>query len=149
SQAETSLAPASFRDTLEWSETDYEEVLLNHGDSATGVKAFLRAIAQKAAVLIVLFGLAGSSGEHPGTPSAGLRLGRGTPDMTTELAGLVENIRHEERVLMQGGGNRAIARQHEKGRLTARERIDGLLDEGARFFELGVWAAWNMYQEWG
>jgi acetyl-CoA carboxylase carboxyltransferase component len=69
--------------------------------------------------------------------------------MTTELAGLVENIRHEERVLMQGGGNRAIARQHEKGRLTARERIDGLLDEGARFFELGVWAAWNMYQEWG
>src|SRR5262249_57029167 len=42
-----------------------------------------------------------------------------------------------------------IAKQHEKGRLTARERIARLLDPRAEFFELGLWAAWNMYQEWG
>src|SRR5207253_657571 len=35
------------------------------------------------------------------------------------------------------------------GRLTARERIDGLIDPGVGFFELGVWAAWGMYREWG
>jgi hypothetical protein len=69
--------------------------------------------------------------------------------MTQELPGLVEDIRREEAVIRQGGGPKAIARQHEKGRLTARERIDGLTDEGTAFFELGLWAAWGMYREWG
>ena len=50
---------------------------------------------------------------------------------------------------MEGGGRKAIARQHEKGRLTARERIAQLLDPGTALFELGLWAAWGMYQEWG
>jgi acetyl-CoA carboxylase carboxyltransferase component len=62
---------------------------------------------------------------------------------------LVEELRQEERILMQGGGPKAVARQHEKGRLTARERIHHLLDIKTPFFELGLWAAWNMYQEWG
>jgi 3-methylcrotonyl-CoA carboxylase beta subunit len=62
---------------------------------------------------------------------------------------LVEELRREERILKEGGGARAIAKQHEKGRLTARERIARLLDPRAEFFELGLWAAWNMYQEWG
>ena len=48
-----------------------------------------------------------------------------------------------------GGGKRAVDRQHEKGRLTARERISGLIDPGTEFFEVGRWAAWNMYREWG
>jgi 3-methylcrotonyl-CoA carboxylase beta subunit len=61
----------------------------------------------------------------------------------------MEELRREEHILQQGGGLKAIARQHEKGRLTARERIAGLLDPHAPFFELGLWAAWNMYQEWG
>lgn len=71
------------------------------------------------------------------------------PDQTTELVQLVEDIRREEAVLRLGGGTKAIARQHEKGRLTARERIDGLIDPGSTFFELGLWAAWNMYRDWG
>src|SRR5256885_8879576 len=62
---------------------------------------------------------------------------------------LVEELRHQEKILMVGGGPKAIARQHEKGRLTARERIAALLDPGTPFFELGLWAAWGMYQEWG
>jgi acetyl-CoA carboxylase carboxyltransferase component len=62
---------------------------------------------------------------------------------------LVEELRREERILKEGGGAKAIGRQHNKGRLTARERIARLVDAHAEFFELGLWAAWNMYQEWG
>jgi acetyl-CoA carboxylase carboxyltransferase component len=69
--------------------------------------------------------------------------------MTQELTRLVEEIRREEKVIRQGGGGKAIARQHDKGRLTARERIDALIDPGVPFFELGLWAAWGMYRDWG
>src|SRR5260370_32946668 len=62
---------------------------------------------------------------------------------------LVEALQREEAVLREGGGAKAAARQHEKGRLTARERIHQLIDPGPSFFELGLWAAWNMYQDWG
>ena len=68
----------------------------------------------------------------------------------TESAGTIfEEIRRAEEKLRLGGGSNAIARQHEKGRLTARERIDKLIDPGTEFFELGLWAAWNMYRDWG
>src|SRR6266436_5558786 len=62
---------------------------------------------------------------------------------------LVEALQREEAVIKEGGGAKAVARQHEKNRLTARERIDRLGDAGAPFFELGLWAAWGMYKEWG
>src|SRR5215475_1757617 len=55
----------------------------------------------------------------------------------------------EEAVIRLGGGPKAIERQHEKGRLTARERIAKLIDPGSEWFELGLWAAWKMYAEWG
>lgn len=54
-----------------------------------------------------------------------------------------------ERGLRQGGGLAAIEKQHQRGRLTARERIEGLLDPGSTFYELGLWAAWGLYAEWG
>ncbi len=69
--------------------------------------------------------------------------------MANDLARLVEELRREEHILREGGGPKAVARQHEKGRLTARERIDLLIDLHTRFFELGLWAAWQMYAEWG
>jgi acetyl-CoA carboxylase carboxyltransferase component len=47
------------------------------------------------------------------------------------------------------GGQKSIDRQHSKGRMTARERIAALLDDPNAFLEIGRWAAWNMYQEWG
>src|SRR5262245_41217724 len=40
-------------------------------------------------------------------------------------------------------------RQVRLGRLTARERLNLLLDESNHFFELGLWAAYKMYEEWG
>jgi 3-methylcrotonyl-CoA carboxylase beta subunit len=55
----------------------------------------------------------------------------------------------EEAVIRLGGGAKAIERQHEKGRLTARERIAKLVDSEADWFELGLWAASKMYAEWG
>jgi acetyl-CoA carboxylase carboxyltransferase component len=58
-------------------------------------------------------------------------------------------LREQEHQIRQGGGAKAIARQHDKGRLTARERIARLIDPGASFFELGLWAAWGMYADWG
>ncbi len=59
------------------------------------------------------------------------------------------NLSAEEAAIRLGGGPKAIERQHEKGRLTARERIALLLDAPEDWFELGLWAAWRMYAEWG
>ncbi len=58
-------------------------------------------------------------------------------------------IKNEEEKIRQGGGAKAIESQHKKGRLTARERIAKLIDPAADFFELGLYAAYEMYEEWG
>ncbi len=68
---------------------------------------------------------------------------------TREMAGLVSTIRNQEEEIKQGGGPKAIDAQHAKGRLTARERIDLLIDRDTEFFELGLYAAFEMYEEWG
>src|SRR5712675_2627951 len=62
---------------------------------------------------------------------------------------LVTQIKNEEEQIQQGGGAKAIESQHKKGRLTARERIAKLIDRDSQFFELGVYAAYEMYEEWG
>ena len=65
------------------------------------------------------------------------------------LATLMAELRTEEEAMRQGGGEKAAETQHGKGRLTARERLRLLLDEGTEFLELGLWAAHEMYQEYG
>ena len=67
---------------------------------------------------------------------------RQTVDRLTE-------IKNEEEQIRQGGGTKAIDAQHKKGRLTARERIARLIDPNTEFFELGLYAAYEMYEEWG
>jgi len=64
------------------------------------------------------------------------------------LADLVAHIRNEEEKICEGGGAKAVESQHAKSRLTARERIKLLADPGS-FFELGLYAAHKMYEEWG
>src|SRR6202051_1157459 len=64
------------------------------------------------------------------------------------MADLVSNVRNQEEQIREGGGQKAIESQHSKGRLTARERIQRLVDPGT-FFELGIYAANGMYEEWG
>jgi 3-methylcrotonyl-CoA carboxylase beta subunit len=48
-----------------------------------------------------------------------------------------------------GGGKTRIAKQHEQGKLTARERIDFLLDEGSPRIEIGAFAGEDMYADHG
>ncbi len=67
---------------------------------------------------------------------------RGMVDRLTE-------IKNEEEKIRAGGGAKAIDAQHKKGRLTARERIAKLVDPPGHFFELGLYAAYEMYEEWG
>src|SRR4249919_1891166 len=60
-----------------------------------------------------------------------------------------EAILREEEILREGGGKIGQDRQRKMGRLPARERIQHLLDRGSDFFELGLWAAYKMYEQWG
>src|ERR1700704_890404 len=62
---------------------------------------------------------------------------------------LCAEILREEATLREGGGKAGLERQRKLGRLPARERIAQLLDKNTPFFELGLWAAYKMYQEWG
>jgi 3-methylcrotonyl-CoA carboxylase beta subunit len=63
--------------------------------------------------------------------------------------GEVARLREEEERLRLGGGDKAQERQRAQGKMTARERVAALCDPGADFFELGIWAAAGMYQEFG
>mgnify|MGYP006276252337 FL=1 len=73
--------------------------------------------------------------------------------MTTETASKLRQATDDcietEAEIKRGGGDKAIERHHAKGRLTARERVDRLIDDGAFFQELGLWAAHGMYKEHG
>ena len=65
------------------------------------------------------------------------------------LLQLMAALHAEEHSIRLGGGAKAADAQHAKGRLTARERLKLLLDEGTEFVELGLWAAHGMYAEYG
>jgi 3-methylcrotonyl-CoA carboxylase beta subunit len=65
------------------------------------------------------------------------------------LTALLSDLHSEEDTMRLGGGEKAAEAQHGKGRLTVRERLLLLLDEGAEFLELGLWAARGMYEEYG
>ena len=62
---------------------------------------------------------------------------------------MIDKMKKLSKVIDQGGGKIAFERQHSKGRLTARERIDNLIDEDTVFLEIGKFAAHNMYKEYG
>ena len=68
---------------------------------------------------------------------------------TRRMVELLTAIKNEEERIRQGGGAKAIESQHKKGRMTARERIAKLIDPGSQFFELGIYAAYEMYEDWG
>lgn len=65
------------------------------------------------------------------------------------LADAAEQLARDEALLRMGGGAQAIERQHAKGRLTARERLERLIDPGAQPLELGLWAGHGMYDSFG
>lgn len=63
------------------------------------------------------------------------------------LKELIREINEVEQELKKGGGEKRIEKQHSKGKLTARQRIEKLTDEGSRFYELGLWAGYELYEE--
>ncbi len=68
---------------------------------------------------------------------------------TSDLRSATTRFIEEADVIRAGGGEKGIARQHRHGRLTARERIEHLIDPGGHRFECGLFAAWNMYEQYG
>jgi 3-methylcrotonyl-CoA carboxylase beta subunit len=58
-------------------------------------------------------------------------------------------IAEEEAALREGGGKAGHERQRKMGRLPVRERLRHLLDKDSPFFEIELWAAYKMYEQWG
>ncbi|MDP7019338.1 MAG: acyl-CoA carboxylase subunit beta [Pirellulaceae bacterium] len=69
--------------------------------------------------------------------------------MSSPLQTMTQQIEAERLRIRGGGGEASIERQHQKGRLTARERIERLLDDGELTIEWGVFAGDKMYDSWG
>ena len=61
----------------------------------------------------------------------------------------VSRLNHRLEKIYQGGGEKRIAKQHERGKMTARERINYLIDKDSHFLELGALAGYEMYEEQG
>jgi len=61
----------------------------------------------------------------------------------------LDELRAREKRVKLGGGQAALERLHQKGKLSARERIELLVDPGSDFLEVGLFAAWEMYEDAG
>ncbi len=66
-----------------------------------------------------------------------------------QMRQLVYQLNERLKKVKLGGGPKKIESQHKKGKLTARERISYLIDEGSNFLEIGAFAGDGMYQEVG
>ena len=62
---------------------------------------------------------------------------------------LVSKLNFRLEKIYQGGGTKKIEKQHKQGKLTVRERINYLIDEDSNFLEIGAFAAYEMYEEYG
>ena len=62
---------------------------------------------------------------------------------------LIFQLRSKEKKTRLGGGEKKIEEQHQKGKLTARERVQYLIDKGSEFLEIGLFAGEGMYQDVG
>lgn len=61
----------------------------------------------------------------------------------------LSRLEHRLEKIYEGGGPKRIEKQHAKGKMSARERIDFLLDEDKPRFEMGAFAGFEMYEEYG
>ena len=61
------------------------------------------------------------------------------------MESLVAELRERTALVAQGGGEQAVERHRLRGKLTARERIDLLVDPDSAFLELSPLAAWDVY----
>jgi acetyl-CoA carboxylase carboxyltransferase component len=61
------------------------------------------------------------------------------------MEALVAELRERTALVARGGGDKAVERHRSRGKLTARERVDRLVDPGTAFLELNALAAWDLY----
>src|ERR1700704_3749978 len=61
------------------------------------------------------------------------------------MAALVAELHERTEQIARGGGDKAVERHRSRGKLTARERIDRLVDPDTAFLELNALAAWDLY----
>jgi acetyl-CoA carboxylase carboxyltransferase component len=61
------------------------------------------------------------------------------------MEALVAELRERTALVAAGGGEKAVERHRSRGKLTARERVDRLVDPGGTFLELNALAAWEIY----
>ncbi|MDX1741410.1 MAG: acyl-CoA carboxylase subunit beta, partial [Rhodothermales bacterium] len=62
---------------------------------------------------------------------------------------LLTELKSRAAVVMLGGGEKRIKREHDRGKLTARERVNRLVDTGSPFLEMGTFAGDGMYEDEG
>ena len=62
---------------------------------------------------------------------------------------LISRLNHRLERIKLGGGEAKIEKQHKKGKMTARERIDYLIDDESSFLEIGAFAGFGMYEDYG
>lgn len=62
---------------------------------------------------------------------------------------LWDSVKAKLDIIFKGGGEKAAAKQKEKGKLLARERVDYLRDRGTEFIEIGAFAGYEQYEEYG
>ena len=97
---------------------------------------------QKSFVLIIFI-------DHKAIPMAKQKLDIEFNKNEDAMKLALSRLQHRLEKIYLGGGKRRIEKQHAKGKLTARERIDFLLDEGAPRFEVGALTGFEMYEEHG
>src|SRR6476620_3589966 len=74
------------------------------------------------------------------------KVSRATENKMTDLVQVMKNKLEK---IYEGGGKKAVAKQKEKNKLTARERIHYLVDADTPFIEIGAVAGYGMYEEQG
>ena len=72
-----------------------------------------------------------------------------TSDNESRFIDLINEINDNVNNIYRCGGELAIEKQHSKGKMTARERVKYLIDKGSFFNEIGRFAAYEMYEEYG
>lgn len=68
---------------------------------------------------------------------------------TAAMNTMLEQMHDRAEAVKLGGGPKRIEREHERGKLTARERIDALVDDPNDFLEIGLFTAFGMYEDEG
>ena len=66
-----------------------------------------------------------------------------------QLKLMLADVKAKLAKIHKGGGEKKLAKQHEQGKLSARERVAFLLDKGKPSLEIGAFAGYEMYAEHG